>query len=75
MAKRWVVLTDEYASKIKNMTVRKIRVPRKILFRGENREKWARWDSYEKCFFQGDGENFTVYLDEPQNRPIEIQIG
>jgi len=68
--KRWVELTDEYTSKIKHLTRKKIRLPESY----DNEERTALWDANEKCFFWAQGE-CAAYMDEPDNRPTHIMVG
>lgn len=87
--KRWIRITDEYMSKVKNLSRRKIRLKKTIVIEEFDRdgishkkrvrllrksELWAYWDSYEGCFFWNNGED-GVYMDDPIDRPTHILVG
>lgn len=67
---KWKNLTDEMTSKIKDGSKRKIRLSKW----GKKEEIWARWDTFEKCFWWDQGEA-AVYMDDTQQRPTHILIG
>jgi hypothetical protein len=67
--KKWIEISDEYVSKIKDMARRKIRLQRKSTI-----EVWAYWHKEERCFFWNNGED-AAYMDDKQFRPTHIFVG
>ena len=86
---KWILLTDEYASNIKHLAHRKIRLKKTAVIEEFDRdgrvhkirirlsrksELWAYWDKSEGCFFWNNGED-AVYMDDKYDRPTHILVG